>query len=123
MSLTVRSFPFLSTPYKTFRQLISPSGLSLAMNPIIQLQRDITRYETDAIYYQDRAEHCRREAALLRQELEEEQTGTRTALENARERATMILKLDGLTGAEIEAPEKVPSGDSSQKAPLQRLPQ
>jgi hypothetical protein len=72
------------------------------MNPIFQLQRDITRYEADAIYYQDRAEHCRREAALLRQELEEEQTGTRTALENARERATMILKLDGLTGARLK---------------------
>src|SRR4029077_741213 len=77
--------------------------------------------ETDAIYYQDPAEHCRREAALLRQELEEEQTGTRTALENARERATMILKLDGLTGAEIEAAEKVLSGDSVQKAHIQRL--
>src|SRR6266478_3065955 len=87
------------------------------MNPIIQLQRDITRYEADAIYYQDRAEHCRREAALLRQELEEEQTGTRTALENARERATMILKLDGLTGAE-----KVLSGDSVQKAHIRRIP-
>jgi hypothetical protein len=58
---------------------------------------------------------------LLRQELEEEQTGTRTALENARERATMILGLDGLTGAEIEAAEKVLSGDSVQKAHLQRL--
>ncbi len=59
------------------------------MNPIIQFQRDIARYEADSIYYQDRAEHCRREAALLRQELEEEQTGSRTALENARERATI----------------------------------
>ena len=91
------------------------------MNPIIQLQRDITKYEADAIYYQDRAEYCRREAALLRQELEEEQTGSRTALESARERATMILKLDGLTGAEIEAAEKVLSGDSVQKAHIQRL--
>jgi hypothetical protein len=54
------------------------------MNPIFQLQRDITRYEADAVYYQDRAEHCRREAALLRQELEEEQTGTRTACATAR---------------------------------------
>ena len=51
------------------------------MNPIIQLHRDIARYEADAIYHQDRAEYCRREAALLRQELEEEQTGSRTALE------------------------------------------
>jgi hypothetical protein len=91
------------------------------MNPIFQLQRDISRYEADAIYYQDRAEHCRREAALLRHELEEERTGTRAALEDARERATMILKLDGLTGAEIEAAEKVLSGDSVQKAHIQRL--
>jgi hypothetical protein len=81
------------------------------MNPIIQLQRDIARYEADAIYYQDRAGYCRREAALLRQELEEEQT-SRTALKDARERATIILGLDGLTGAEIEAAGKVLSGDS-----------
>ena len=91
------------------------------MNPIIQLQRDITKYEADAIYYQDRAEYCRREAALLRQELEEEQTGSRTALENARGRATMILGLDGLTRAEIEAAEKFLSADSVLKAHIQRL--
>src|SRR5258706_15001105 len=91
------------------------------MNPIIQLQRDIARYEADAIYYQDHAEYCRREAALLRQELEEEQTGSRTALESARELATMILKLDGLTGAEIEAAEKGLFGDALQKAHIQRL--
>jgi hypothetical protein len=91
------------------------------MNPIIQLQRDIARYEADAIYYQDRAEYCRREAALLRQELEEEQTGSRTALENARERATIILGLDGLMGAVIEAAEKVLSGDSVQESHIQRL--
>jgi hypothetical protein len=91
------------------------------MNPISQLQRDITRYEADAIYYQDRAEHCRREAALLRQELEEEQTGTRAALKDARQCATIILDLDGLTGAEIEAAEKVLWGDSMEKAAIQRL--
>src|SRR5258706_12742893 len=91
------------------------------MNPIIQLQRDIARYEADAIYYQDRAEYCRREAALLRQELEGEQTGSRTGLGNGRERATMILKLYGLTGAGIEAAEEVFSGDSVQKAHLQPL--
>jgi hypothetical protein len=33
----------------------------------------------------------------------------------------MILKLDGLTGAEIEAAEKVLSGDSVQITHLQRL--
>jgi len=91
------------------------------MNLIFQLQRDISRYEADAIYYQDPAEHCRREAALLGQELEEEQTGTRAALKDARERATKILGLDGLTGAEIEAAEKVLSGDSVQKSAIQRL--
>jgi hypothetical protein len=85
------------------------------------LQRDITRYEADAIYYQDRAEHCRREAALLRHELEEERTGTRAALEDARERATIILGLDDLTDTEIEAAEKVLCGDSVQKAAIQRL--
>jgi cell division protein FtsB len=43
------------------------------MDTISQLQQDIERYDADAVYYIGRAEHCRREAALLRQELEEEQ--------------------------------------------------
>jgi cell division protein FtsB len=43
------------------------------MDTISQLQQDIERYDADAVYYIGRVEHCRREAALLRQELEEEQ--------------------------------------------------
>jgi len=43
------------------------------MDTISQLQQDIERYEADALYYTHRAEHCKCEAALLSQELEEEQ--------------------------------------------------
>jgi hypothetical protein len=39
------------------------------MDTISQLQQDIERYDADALYYIGRAEHCRHEAALLRQEL------------------------------------------------------
>lgn len=42
------------------------------MDTISQLIQDIERYDSDALYYTARAEHCRREAALLRQELAEE---------------------------------------------------
>jgi uncharacterized protein with von Willebrand factor type A (vWA) domain len=42
------------------------------MDTISQLQQDIERYDADALYYIGRAEHCRHEAALLRQELAQE---------------------------------------------------
>jgi hypothetical protein len=90
------------------------------MNPIFQLQRDITRYEADAIYYQYRAEHCCREAALLRRN--KKNRPAREPRSKMRESApSIILGLDGLTGAEIEAAEKVLSGDSVQKVAIQRL--
>ena len=58
------------------------------MDTISQLQQDIERYDADALYYIDRAEHCRREAALLRQELAQEQA--RERLEQAHALAARI---------------------------------
>ena len=62
------------------------------MDPISQLQQDIERYDADAVYYIGRAEHCRREAALLRQELAREQACER--LEKAHSMADTILGLE-----------------------------
>jgi hypothetical protein len=90
------------------------------MNTIIQLQEDITRYEADAAYYEEYAKRCRSEAALLREELENERAGKRPGLEEAQRLAEAILRLDGLTGAEIEAAESVLSDEP---ADIQRLRQ
>ena len=75
------------------------------MDTISQLLQDIERYDADALYYTGRAEHYRREAALLREELENLRTGKRPDLEEAHRLAEAILRLDGLTGAELEAAE------------------
>jgi hypothetical protein len=78
------------------------------MDTISQLQQDIERYDADALYYNGRAEHCRHEAALLRQELAQEQS--RKGLEDAHALAATIVELDGLTGAERETAERVMCG-------------
>ena len=75
------------------------------MDTISQLLQDIERYDADAAYYQDCAKQCRSEAALLREELEDLRTGKRPGLEEAHRLAEAILRLDGLTGAELEAAE------------------
>ena len=75
------------------------------MEVIIQLQEDIARYEANADFYEANAKRCRTEAALLREELENERNGTPQRLEEARQLAEAILRLGGLTGAEIEAAE------------------
>ena len=75
------------------------------MDVIIQLQEDIACCETNADFYEACAKRCRSEAALLREELENERNGTPQPLEEARRLAEAILGLDGLTGAEIEAAE------------------
>jgi hypothetical protein len=90
------------------------------MNTIAQLQEDITRCEADAAYYEDCAQRCRTEAALLREELENERTGKPPCLEEAHRLAEAILRLDGLTGAEIEAAE---STLSDEPADIERLRQ
>jgi len=90
------------------------------MNTIIQLQEDITRYEADASYYEEYAERCRSEAALLSEELENERAGKRSGLEEAHRLAEAILRLDGPTGGEIEAAE---SALSDEPPDIQRLRQ
>ena len=89
------------------------------MDTICELLRDIERYEGDAHYYTERAEHCRSEAALLRQELAQERA--RRRLNEARVLAATILELDGLTGAEREAPERVIAGQSCSVDDMVRL--
>jgi hypothetical protein len=90
------------------------------MDTITQLEEDITRYEADAAYYEDCAQRCRTEATLLREELENECAGKRPGLQEAHRLAEAILRLDGLTGAEIEAAE---SALSDEPADIQRLRQ
>lgn len=89
------------------------------MDTISQLQQDIGRYDADALYYIGRAEHCRHEAALLRQELAQEQS--RKGLEEAHALAATIVELDGLTGAERETAERVVCGQSCSVADVARL--
>jgi hypothetical protein len=89
------------------------------MDTISQLQQDIERYDADALYYIDRAEHCRREAALLRQELAREQA--RERLEQAHSLADTVCGLEGLTAAESEAAERLMRGDSCSVADIVRL--
>ena len=89
------------------------------MDTISQLQQDIERYDADALYYNGRAEHCRHEAALLRQELAEEQS--RKGLEEAHALAATIAELDGLTGAERETAECLVCGQSCCVADVVRL--
>ena len=84
------------------------------MDTISQLQQDIERYDADALYYIGRAEHCRHEAALLREELAQEQS--RKGLEEAHALAATIAELDGLTGAERETAERVMCGLLSQRS-------
>ena len=89
------------------------------MDPISQLQQEIERYDADFLYYTGRAEHCRNEAALLREELEQERS--RKRLEEAHALAAEILELDGLTGAEIEAAEQVMCSQSCSVPEISRL--
>jgi hypothetical protein len=88
------------------------------MDTISQLQQDIERYDADALYYIGRAEHWH-EAALLRQELAQEQS--RKGLEEAHALAATIVELDGLTGAERETAERVVCGQSCSVADAARL--
>jgi hypothetical protein len=88
------------------RPALNPKPHLDDMDAIIQLEKDITRYEADAAFYEARARQCRSEAALLREELENERTGKQPALEVARKLAETILRLQGLTGAEVDAAER-----------------
>ena len=81
------------------------------MDVIIQLQEDIARREANADFYEACAKRCRSEAALLREELENESASRLQPLEEARQLAEAILRLDQLTGAEIEAAESALSDE------------
>ena len=93
------------------RPALNPKPHLADMDPITQLEKDITRYEADAAFYEARARQCRSEAALLREELENERTGKQPALEVARKLAETILRLQGLTGAEVPTAERTFSDD------------
>jgi hypothetical protein len=65
-----------------------------------------------------RSEQRRLESGLLREEPEREGANQSLPIEEARRLAHAILRLDGLTGAEIEAAERVLSVD---RADIRRL--
>src|ERR1700740_3370267 len=89
------------------------------MDPITQLQQEIERYDADALYYMSRAEHCRNEAALLREELAQERS--RKRLEEAHALAAAIFERAGRTGAEMEPAERVMCSQSSSAPEISRL--
>jgi hypothetical protein len=91
------------------------------MSIISSLERDIARLEACAIYHEGRAAHCRQEISLLKSELRQEQSETCPTLEELRDLAATILALDGLTGAEIEAAEKVFGADCVLNSDARRL--
>jgi hypothetical protein len=102
------------------RPPLNPKPHLADMDTIIQLEKDITRHEADAAFYEARARQCRSEAALLQEELENERSGKQPALEVARKIAEAILRLQGLTGAEIDAAERT---FSDEPVDLERLRQ
>jgi hypothetical protein len=77
------------------------------MKTMIQLEKELSQFEAVALI----DEESRSEVSLLREE--PDNTGAEKAfpLEEARRLAQAILRLDGLTGAEIEAAERVLSVD------------
>ena len=88
------------------------------MKTMIQLEKDLPRYEADAVASQRQAEPDRAPAGVLREEPENNGAQEAFPLEEARRLAQAILRLDGLTGAEIEAAERVLSVD---RADIRRL--
>jgi hypothetical protein len=91
------------------------------MNTILKLECDIAMRAADANYCERLADDCYMEAGLLRSDLKETQSGDLLSLEDAQHLATIILALDGLTGAEIETAQRVVSGDFNPKRDTQRL--
>jgi hypothetical protein len=83
------------------------------MKTVIQLEKDLPQFEAVALI-----EERRLEPALLREEPDNGGADKSFPLEEARRLARAILRLDGLTGAEIEAAERVLSVD---RADIRRL--
>jgi hypothetical protein len=86
------------------------------MRTIIQSRKDLPQFEAVALIYEER----RPEPNLMREEPENTGDDKSFPLEEARRLAQAILRLDGLTGAEIEAAERVLSVD---RADIRRLRQ
>ena len=84
------------------------------MNTIIQFEEDLPQFEAVALIEEER----RLKPGLVREEPENGETDEAFPLAEARRLAQAILRLDGLTGAEIEAAEHVLSVD---RADIRRL--
>ena len=84
------------------------------MRTIIQSGQDLPQFEAVALISEER----RPETGLVREEPENTGGDKSFPLEEARRLAQAILRLDGLTGAEIEAAERVLSVD---RADIRRL--
>jgi hypothetical protein len=84
------------------------------MRTTIQSGQDLPKFEAVALIYEER----RPEPNLMREEPENRGSDQAFPLEEARRLAQAILRLDGLTGAEIEAAERVLSVD---RADIRRL--
>ena len=84
------------------------------MRTTIELEKDLPQFEAVALIEEER----RLKPGLVRQEPENGETDQAFPLEEARRLAHAILRLEGLTGAEIEAAERVLSVD---KADIRRL--
>jgi hypothetical protein len=80
----------------------------------MQSKKDLPQFEAVALIYEERAP----EPGLVRAEPENPGHDKSFPLEEARRLAQAILRLDGLTGAEIEAAERVLSVD---RADIRRL--
>lgn len=84
------------------------------MNTIIQFEKDLPQFEAVALIEEDR----RLKPGLVPEDPENREPDKSFPLEEARRLAHAILRLDGLTGAEIEAAEHVLSVD---RADIRRL--
>ena len=84
------------------------------MRMMIQSEKDLPQFEAIALI----EEKPVLEPGLAREEAENRGADKAFPLEEARRLASAILRLDGLTGAEIEAAERVLSVD---KADIRRL--
>jgi hypothetical protein len=84
------------------------------MRTTIQTIQDLPQFEAVALIYEER----RPEPSQLHEEPENTGDDKSFPLEEARRLAQAILRLDGLTGAEIEAAERVLSVD---RADIRRL--
>jgi chorismate-pyruvate lyase len=84
------------------------------MSTMIPLEKELPRFEAVALIHEERPP----EPNLMREEAGNNAVDNAFPLEEARRLARSILQLDGLTGAEIEAAERVLSVD---RADIRRL--